>query len=232
MATRFFDILLASAALLFLSPLTVPLSILLRLTGEGEIFYFQDRVGEGGNNFKIYKFATMLKDSPHLGNGTITIKNDERILPVGKFLRLIKINELPQLINILFGEMSVIGHRPLIREAYDGYSEEFKIALNASRPGLSGVGSIVFRHEDEILAKVNDPKDFYNNSILPYKEMLERWYIDEKSLSLYFKLIFLTIWGILSLRTVNIFAWLPTLPKPDAELRKVIFQNEDLEYDA
>ena len=110
---RFFDILFSGIAILILSPLFIVVILILRFTGEGEIFFLQDRIGKGGNKFKLFKFVTMIKNSPDMGTGTITIKNDPRILPFGKFLRKTKINELPQLLNIFFGDMCIIGPRPL-----------------------------------------------------------------------------------------------------------------------
>ena len=110
---RFFDVFLSSIALIFLSPLLLPIIIILKLTGEGEVFFMQERIGRNGRLFKLIKFATMLKNSPNLGTGTVTMKHDPRILPVGKFLRKTKINELPQLLNILLGDMSVVGPRLL-----------------------------------------------------------------------------------------------------------------------
>ena len=106
---RFFDILFSALALLVLSPLLLPIVLILKLSGEGEIFFLQERIGKGGQVFKLFKFATMLKDSPNIGTGTVTMKGDPRVLPVGKFLRKTKINELPQLLNIFFGDTSVIG---------------------------------------------------------------------------------------------------------------------------
>ena len=97
---RMFDILFSGIALILLSPLLLPMMFILRVTGEGEVFFLQSRVGRGGKHFKLYKFATMLKDSPNMATGTVTVKNDPRVLPVGAFLRKTKINELPQLINI------------------------------------------------------------------------------------------------------------------------------------
>ena len=111
---RLFDIFLSSIALIILSPLLVPIIILLKSTGEGEWFFMQKRMGKHGRLFKLIKFATMVKNSPNLGTGTVTMKQDPRVLPVGKFLRKTKINELPQLLNILLGDMSVIG--PVIKE--------------------------------------------------------------------------------------------------------------------
>ena len=120
---RFFDILFSGVALLLLSPLTVPVVITLRLTGEGNIFFLQERIGKGGKNFKLFKFVTMLKNSPNIGTGTVTMRGDPRVLPVGTFLRKTKINELPQLLNIFFGDMSVIGPRPLTTQTFGAYSE-------------------------------------------------------------------------------------------------------------
>ena len=109
MMERVFDVFFSGLALLVLSPLLVPIVLILRFSGEGEIFFLQERIGKGGQVFKLFKFATMLKDSPNIGTGTVTMKGDPRVLPVGKFLRKTKINELPQLLNIFFGDTSVIG---------------------------------------------------------------------------------------------------------------------------
>ena len=110
---RFFDMLLSGLALLVLAPLLLVIAMLLRLTGEGEIFFLQERVGKAGKPFKLIKFATMLKNSPNIGTGTVTMKDDPRVLPMGKFLRKTKINEIPQLFNIFLGDMSIVGPRPL-----------------------------------------------------------------------------------------------------------------------
>ena len=142
---RFFDVLFSAMALLLLSPLLVPIVITLRLTGEGEVFFLQERIGKGGKNFKLFKFATMLKNSPNIGTGTVTMRGDPRVLPVGSFLRKTKINELPQLLNIFFGDMSVIGPRPLTTQTFGAYSESTQGLITQVRPGLSGVGSIIFR---------------------------------------------------------------------------------------
>ena len=148
---RFFDILFSSFALLALSPLLIPIVIILKFSGEGEVFFLQDRIGKHGDSFRLFKFATMLKDSPNLGTGTVTMRDDPRVLPVGKFLRKTKINELPQLINILFGDMSVIGPRPLTMQTFETYSEPTQVLIKQVKPGLSGVGSIIFRKEEDIM---------------------------------------------------------------------------------
>ncbi|HRF25570.1 MAG TPA: sugar transferase, partial [Chitinophagaceae bacterium] len=119
---RFFDIIFSLLAIILLSPILIPVIILLLLTGEHEVFYRQDRVGYKNKIFKIWKFATMLKNSPNMGDGDITKRGDPRITRVGKLLRQSKINELPQLINILTGDMSFVGPRPLMKVGFDRYT--------------------------------------------------------------------------------------------------------------
>ena len=158
------------------------------------------RIGKGGRPFKVLKFATMLRDSPNMAGGLYTSKNDPRLLPMGKFLRKTKINELPQLINILLGQMSVIGYRPLVEKEYSRYSEYVKKSIMDCTPGLSGIGSIVFRNEEELLQKFesHEEKDrFYYETIMPYKGNLEVWYVNHKNVFTYFKLIILTIEAVI-----------------------------------
>ncbi len=173
---RFFDIILSGMAILVFSPLLLPVIIILKLTGEHYIFYTQERVGKGGKPFGLLKFATMLKDSPNMGSGDITEKNDPRVLPFGRFLRKTKINEMPQLFNIFLGDMSIIGPRPLTFRNFSYYSEAVQETINSLSPGLSGIGSIVFRDEESILAKSGmDYTEFYKQKIAPYKGALECW---------------------------------------------------------
>ena len=216
---RFFDILFSGIALLLLSPLLVPILLILRLTGEGEIFFLQERIGRGGKKFKLYKFATMLKDSPNIGTGTVTMKGDHRVLPVGIFLRKTKINELPQLLNIFFGDMSVIGPRPLTTQTFEAYSESIQHHIKKVRPGLSGIGSIVFRDEEEIMHGVNASIDFYANVIAPYKGALEEWFVLNKSLYIYFMAIFVTVWAVLIPKTKIVWKVFKDLPVPPTELK-------------
>ena len=217
--TRFFDILFSGIAIIILLPFMIPIMIGLKLTGEHDIFYGQERIGKGGKPFKVLKFATMLRNSPNLAGGLYTAENDPRILPMGRFLRKTKINELPQLINIFKGDMSVIGYRPYVPVHYEQYSEDVKKVMASSRPGLSGIGSIAFRNEEEILHKFKDAKekdDFHNNVITPYKGKLETWYIRHKNLGLYFKLIFMTIDAVLhpkSKKWRTSFKDLPPVPE-------------------
>lgn len=199
--TRFFDIFFSLLAIIILLPFMIPIMIGLKLTGEHYIFYGQTRIGKGGKPFKVLKFATMLKNSPNMAGGTYTSKNDPRILPMGRFLRATKINELPQLINIFKGDMSVIGYRPLVPDGYDMYSSEVKKILAKSRPGLSGIGSIVFRNEEQIVQQFDsyENKDnFYRNVIMPYKGELEVWYVKHRNVFMYFKLIFMTVGVVLN----------------------------------
>lgn len=219
---RFFDIFFSGLALLVLSPLLVPIAILLRLTGEGEIFFLQERVGKGGKTFKIYKFATMLKNSPNLGTGTVTLRNDPRILPMGGFLRKSKINELPQLLNILNGDMSIIGPRPQTRRSFDAFTPAAQQAVIQVRPGLSGIGSIIFRDEENMMHGHQDPGYFYDHVISPYKGALEEWYVANQGLRTYFMLIGLTIWVVLMPRSKAVGRVLGTLPKPGPELARAL----------
>jgi lipopolysaccharide/colanic/teichoic acid biosynthesis glycosyltransferase len=217
---RFFDILFSSIALLFLSPLLVPIVITLRLTGEGEVFFLQVRIGKGGEIFNLFKFATMLKNSPNMGTGTVTMRGDPRVLPVGAFLRKTKINELPQLLNIFFGDMSVIGPRPLTSSQFDFYLGSIQETIKRVRPGLSGVGSIVFRGEEEIMHGAAASVDFYGEVIAPYKGSLEEWFVSNKSLHIYFVVIFITIWAVLNPKSSLIWRIFPELPVPPEVLRK------------
>jgi len=192
---RFFDIVFSSLALIVLSPLLIPVVIILKFTGEGEIFFTQQRVGKDGKMFGLLKFATMLKDSPNLGTGTITVKGDPRVLPFGKFLRKTKINELPQLLNILKGDMSIIGPRPQDMRCFVVFDEKDQESIKTVRPGLSGIGSIIFRDEESLMARdeIKDKEYFYDHVISPYKGKVESWYVENQSIGLYFKLIWLTV---------------------------------------
>jgi len=193
---RFFDIIFSGIALILLSPLLLPLIFILRMTGEGEIFFPQSRVGRGGKHFRLYKFATMLKNSPNMGTGTVTVKNDPRVLPMGGLLRKTKINELPQLINIFNGDMSVIGPRPQTQRCFDAFPLASQNEITKVRPGLSGIGSIIFRDEDDMMHVNNDPDKFYDEIVMPYKGSLEAWYVSNQNIFSYFSLIILTIWVV------------------------------------
>lgn len=214
---RFFDILFSFIAICILSPLLIPISIGLLLTGEHYVFYFQKRIGYKNKPFFIWKFATMLKNSPNMGTGIHTTRKDPRILPMGNFLRKTKINELPQIVNILKGDMSIIGPRPLVDKTFEPYPDHVKALIYNVKPGLTGIGSIVFRDEERLLSETKlSLQDFYKSHISPYKGELELWY--QKNLSFYtdFMLIFLTAWVIISSKSqlvYQIFKDIPELPK-------------------
>lgn len=203
---------------MILLPLFFPIIIALKLTGEHYIFYRQKRIGKGGKEFDMLKFATMLLDSPNLPGGLYTDKNDPRLLPLGKFLRKTKINELPQLINIFLGQMSFVGFRPTVRQHFEGYPQYAKEKLATIKPGLTGIGSVVFRNEEEILQNFEDKKDFHQNTIAPYKAALEVWYVDHANIINYFKLILLTAVTVLKPSSSAWKTWFKDLPPIPAEL--------------
>lgn len=216
---RLIDFISSSLSVIILSPFLIPICIILKLTGEGEIFYAQERVGRFGKNFKLLKFATMVKDSPYIGSKELTLKNDPRVLPFGKFLRKSKINELPQLLNVIYGDMSIIGPRPMVPNTYEHYPKKARDLLNQIRPGLSGIGSIVFRDEESFLENKNDPQEFYINVIIPYKSELETWYAKNNSLKNYLKCIIATIL-IISLPKMDIVKiFFKNIPKKPSDLQ-------------
>ena len=177
---RLFDLTLAGTTILVLAPLLIPIMVGLKLTGEGHVWYKQERIGLKNKPFLIWKFATMLKDSANMAGGIMTTKNDPRITPMGGFLRKSKINELPQLFNIFFGDMSIVGPRPVMRISFEAYPDDVQKVIYNVKPGLTGIGSIIFRDEEELITQVKnnggDVWDFYKGKIYPFKGELELWY--------------------------------------------------------
>lgn len=214
---RMFDILLSGFAILILSPLLIPVVIILKLTGEHYIFYTQERIGKGGKPFPLLKFATMLKNSPNIGTGDITTQHDPRVLPFGRILRKTKINELPQLFNIFLGDMSIIGPRPLTARNYDYYSAEHKQVIEQLTPGLSGIGSVIFRDEETLLANSGmDYTEAYKTLVSPYKGALEVWYLAHRSCFTDALIIFLTAWVIVFPKSDLAYKFFKNLPaKPE-----------------
>ena len=211
---RITDIMLSSIAIILLSPILILILIILKFSGEGEIFYLQERVGHKTKIFMIYKFATMVKNSPNIGTGDVTLRNDPRVTKVGKFLRESKLNELPQLFNIFMGDISVIGPRPLMRAGFNRYSLNFQNSVYNIKPGLTGIGSIVFRDEERILTESElTPHECYKEIILPYKGELEIWYQTNCSLFLDLQLIFMTAWVIFAPTSKLYEKWFKDLPK-------------------
>lgn len=191
--TRVLDILLSTIAILILSPLLIPIIIILKLTGEHYIFYAQERMGKNERPFKVLKFATMLVNSPSMPGANVTKRDDPRVLPFGKFLRKTKINELPQLFNIWLGQMSVVGPRPLTVDQYNNYSEMQRSSISKLTPGLTGIGSLIFRDEEAIMEKSGmDYNEIHDTLIAKYKGDLECWFFEKRNLFLYIKIIVLT----------------------------------------
>lgn len=211
---RFFDILFSLIAIIILLPIFIPIIILLLLTGEHEVFFRQERVGYKNKIFRIWKFATMLKNSPNMGHGDVTVRKDPRITSIGRFLRQSKLNELPQVINILTGDMSFVGPRPLMKVGFDRYSDEMKSKVYNTQPGLTGIGSIVFRDEELIITQSNlPPHECYRDVILPYKGALEVWYQQHQSFYGDFMIMFLTAWYVLFPKSSLVYKVFPSLPK-------------------
>ena len=154
-----------------------------------------------------------------MGTGTLTIDNDPRVLPFGVFLRKSKINELPQLLNILKGDMSIIGPRPLTRDGFDVYTNDTKNQIMQVRPGLSGIGSIIFSNEEAFLNDEENSIEFYKKIIAPFKGELETWFVSNKSIGVYFLAIFATIWVMLFSEKKIAWSIFSDLPEPPDELK-------------
>ncbi len=193
---RVFDIATATIALILLSPILIPSCIILLFTGEREVFYKQKRMGFKNIPFDIWKFATMLKNSPNIGTGEITLRNDPRVTSFGKLLRITKVNELPQIINVFKGDMSIVGPRPLMDVSVKLYPEEIRNKIYNCKPGMTGIGSLIFRDEEKMISDAADPKAMYA-TIYPYKGALEMWYQKHASLYTDVMIIFLTAWSII-----------------------------------
>ena len=214
---RLIDLIISISTILLLSPFFLIVIIVLKLTGEGEVFYLQERYGFKNKKFKIIKFATMIKNSPNIGTGSLTLRNDPRVLPFGRFLRKSKINELPQVINVILGDMSIVGPRPQMEQDFIKFPLKNRNKIYLSKPGITGVGSIIFRDEEIWISKhVGDKHDFYKNSIAPYKTDLELWYLKNKTIYVDFMLIILTAWVIISNNYKIVYSVFSNLPKkPD-----------------
>jgi lipopolysaccharide/colanic/teichoic acid biosynthesis glycosyltransferase len=190
MLIRFFDILFSLIGLILISPFFIIICIIVLLDSKGSIFYIQKRVGKNNIDFNLLKFRTMYSGSDKSGLLTIG-NNDKRITSSGYFLRKYKLDELPQLINVLLGEMSIVGPRPEVRKYVDLYSEEQKKILNI-RPGVTDYASVEYFSENEILKNSDNPEQIYVNEILPKKIKLNLKYIDNPNPKKYFSIIYLT----------------------------------------
>jgi lipopolysaccharide/colanic/teichoic acid biosynthesis glycosyltransferase len=189
---RILDISLGVILLIVLSPVLSLIIAILSVTGEREIFYVQTRIGKFQKNFGIIKFATMLKNSPQMGDRDITIRNDSRVLPIGRILRKTKLNELPQILNIIKGDMSFVGPRPLTIKQFEKYSSSAQVLISSVKPGLTGYGSIIFRDEESLLIDVDDVEKYYTSKIMPKKEQVELAFVNQQSTGKYFFVLLLT----------------------------------------
>ncbi len=223
---RSIDVLLSGLGIVVLSPILILTTMILWMTGEHKVMYRQRRIGKDYNPFFIYKFVTMRSDSEKFG--TITAKNDPRVLPVGKVLRKSKINELPQLFNILFGDMSIIGPRPLAGAEVDMYPDDVRaLVYDNNKPGLTGIGSLFFRDEDELIAGTKKPpEEAYREDVMPIKGRIEIWYRENKSLRIDLLIFFLTVlfvFNLLPVSLVSIFRKFDTFPsKPLSQYRSLV----------
>jgi lipopolysaccharide/colanic/teichoic acid biosynthesis glycosyltransferase len=186
---RALDLFGAAAGLVLAAPVFAAVAIALRLGGQ-DVFFRQPRVGAGLRLFEVVKFTTMPKGAERLGR--LCAADDRRPTRLGRFLRRTKLNELPQLLNVLRGEMSLVGPRPLFEEQVARYPAEVREAIGALRPGLTGLGSLFFSAEDELLAAVEDRERFYDEVILPQKGALELFYGRQRSLWLDLQILALT----------------------------------------
>jgi lipopolysaccharide/colanic/teichoic acid biosynthesis glycosyltransferase len=214
---RFFDILFALIAVILLAPMLIAIILLLSVTGERKIFYKQIRIGFNKKPFNLYKFATMLENSPNLPGGNITAKYDPRVLPVGRFLRKTKLNELPQLINIMKGDLGLIGPRPVTPDHFEMYDTAAQEIISSVRPGLSGIGSIIFRSEEDFMPQnPNERAKFYEQHISLYKAELEIWYVNNQSVLLDFRLITCTVLAVFKVKKLLIALLPKSFPKSES----------------
>ncbi|RKW63412.1 MAG: sugar transferase [Riemerella sp.] len=188
---RLLDIVLSLLGLLFLLPIFLILAVWIKFDSQGSIFFRQIRVGKDGRDFRIYKFRTMIVNAEKMGIITIG-ERDPRITNSGYFLRKYKLDELPQLINVLKGEMSFVGPRPEVRKYVEMYNQE-QLKILTVKPGITDYASIEYINEDEILGKSLDPERTYIEEIMPQKIKYNMKYINNKTVIEYFKIIFLTI---------------------------------------
>jgi hypothetical protein len=193
--SRLLDLVLASFALILFSPLFIIIAVWIKLDSPGSALYKQLRVGQYGKEFWLYKFRSMNANADK--DSLLTFgETDNRITSSGKFIRKYKLDELPQLFNVLSGDMSIVGPRPEVKKYVDLYSDEQKTVLNV-RPGITDYASIVYYNETEILSKQTNPEAYYINTIMPDKIKLNQKYIQNPSLLNYFRVILFTIKAVL-----------------------------------
>ena len=188
---RAFDLIFSTIGILILSPVFLIVAIIIKIDSKGPIYFRQDRVGKNHEVFKIHKFRTMEINSESLGK--LTIGEDKRITNFGRWLRKNKIDELPQLIDVLYGKMSIVGPRPELKEYVDTYPEEIKKKILSIKPGITDYASITMSEESLLLARYKSPQEAYIDKILPIKLGLSIKYVDNNNIFLDVKIIFLTL---------------------------------------
>ena len=213
---RLTDIVVSALMLILLSPVLFTVAVLLRFTGERKIFYLQRRIGYKNKPFNVYKFVTMVEGSLNKGTRGITLRNDPRVTAVGRVLRKTKINELPQLLNVFLGQMTLVGPRPFIEDLFLVYPDHVRSRIYDCRPGLTGLGSIVYRDEEAIISASHlSPAECYKELIAPHKGELELWYQEHRSLRVDFLIIVLTAVIVVAPNTGSwIYTLFKDLPKP------------------
>jgi lipopolysaccharide/colanic/teichoic acid biosynthesis glycosyltransferase len=192
---RIFDIICSLSGIIILSPLFIVISLLIIINSGFPVFYFQTRVGKGNKDFKLFKFRTMFADSDKKGLLTVGGR-DSRITPVGYYLRKLKLDELPQLFNVLFGTMSLVGPRPEVRKYVDMYNAQQKTVLDV-KPGITDYASLDYINENELLAKSDDPERTYITEVMPAKLQLNMKYINEAGIATDLTIILRTIFKII-----------------------------------
>lgn len=179
-------------------------------------------MGKNETTFYVLKFATMLKNSPNMEGANVTKRDDPRVLPFGKLLRKTKINELPQLFNIWLGQMSIVGLRPLTVDQYNNYSEKQRSYISKLTPGLTGIGSLIFRDEESIMERSGmDYNEIHDTIIAEYKGNLESWFYNNNTLNNYFRIILFTAWSVIKSDT-NFRLYFKDLPEPKGILEKLL----------
>ncbi|HEX5310171.1 sugar transferase [Aquabacterium sp.] len=196
MGKRLFDWVMSTLGLLVLAPLLLLMALAIKLDSPGPVFFRQERVGRFGRPFHIHKFRTMRHDPS--GKGLqITVGADKRITRVGAFLRRTKLDELPQLIDVWVGSMSLVGPRPEVPRYVAHYPADMRDKVLSVRPGITDIASIEYRDESAVLARAADPERAYIEEVMPHKLALAASYVDQASVWLDIKLIFRTIGAIL-----------------------------------
>lgn len=201
MIKRAFDLTASASGLLLLSPIFCLIAVLIKLNSQGPVFFRQERIGRHFRPFRIYKFRTMVADAPEKG-GPITIGDDPRITSVGRFLRRAKLDELPQLINVLKGDMGFVGPRPEVKKYVDLFAQDYAEILKV-RPGITDLASLHFRDEAALLGHATNPEEEYVQRILPQKIRLGKEYLKRSSFSFDLSLILKTVCTIFGCKTVS-----------------------------